>query len=64
MCHWQKGVLCYFWQKIRLTTNEESIESSVTPIEIRRFFEEETVIEALDKTAKIDDDNSEEDLLH
>ena len=63
MFHWQKRVLCYFWQKITLATNEECIESSVMPIETKRFFEEETVIEALNNVPTICDDNSEEDLL-
>ena len=65
MFHWQKRVLCYFWQKITLATNEECIESSVVPIETKRFFEEEeTVIDTLNKTSIIDDDNNEEDLVH
>ena len=65
MFHWQKGVLCYFWQKITLATNEECIEFSVMPIETKRFFdEEETAIDTLNKTPTIHDDNSEEDLVH
>ena len=64
MFHWHRGVLCYFWQKITLATNEESIESSVMPIETKRFFEEETVIDTHNKTPIIYDDNNEEDLVH
>ena len=65
MFHWQKGVLCNFWQKITLATNEECIEFSVMPIETKRFFEEEeTAIDTLNKTPTIHDDNSEEDLVH
>ena len=60
----QKGVLFYFWQKLTLVTNEECIESSVMPIETKRFFEEETVIDTLNKTPTIHDDNSEEDIVH
>ena len=63
MFHSQKGVLCYFWQKITLATNEECIESSVMTIETKRFFEEETIIDTLNKTPTIHDDNSEEDLV-
>ena len=64
MFHWQKGVLCYFWQKIILATNEECIESSVMPIETKRFFEEEeTVIDTLSKAPTIHDNNSEKDLV-
>ena len=48
-----------------LATNEECIESSVMPIETKRFFEEEeTIIDTVNKTPIIDDDNSEEDLIH
>ena len=65
MFHWQKGVLYYSWQKITLATNEECIQSSVMLIETRRFFEEkETIIDTLNKTPTIHDDNSEEDLVH
>ena len=64
MFHWQKRVLCHFWQKITLATHEECIESSVMPIETKRFFEEDTVIDTLNKAATIHADNNEEDLVH
>ena len=69
MFHWQKEVLCYFWQTVMLATNEECIESSVMPIETKRFFEEEeeeeeAAIDTFNKTPIIDGDNSEEDLVH
>ena len=47
-----------------LATHEECIESSVMPIKTKRFFEENTVIDTLNKTATIHDNNSEEDLVH
>ena len=40
------------------------MESSVMPIETKKFLEEETIIEALNNVPTIYDDNSEEDLLH
>ena len=54
----------FHWQKITLATHEECIESSVMPIETKRFFEEDTVIDTLNKTATIHADNNEEDLVH
>ena len=53
-----------FWQKITLITSKKYIESSVMPIETKKFLEEETIIEALNNAPTIYDDNSEEDLLH
>ena len=60
-----KTSLILFLEKITLFASEERIESSVVPVEAKKFLEEETVSETFNNASTINDDNSEaEDLIH
>ena len=58
-----KRRLILFLEKITLFASEERIESSVVPVEAKKFNQEETVSETLNNASIINDDNSEAENL-